>query len=157
MKKILFGLFVIGGLFACGDQFHYVEGPQGPKGATGATGATGSPGVNGAGCSVTQLDNVAPHPNGGALINCENGTQAAVLNGSDGTPGTVVSSIQFCPSCVTTYATVFSEVGYCVSDTLYAVYSPWAALTALPPGTYTSNNQGCSCNFTVTSGCNITN
>lgn len=93
------------------------------------------------------------------LLSCGRGPQ-----GLPGTPaplgpqlpnGTTVTPVQFCPG-TTTYPSTFNEVGLCINDTLWAVYSANDGfLTEIPPGTYLSNAIGSSCTFTVLPGCII--
>jgi hypothetical protein len=75
--------------------------------------------------------------------------------GQPGTPGTQVTEIQLCPG-TPTYPSTFVEFAQCVNGNLYAVYSAndgfW---TYLPPGTYSSNAIGSSCNFQVLSNCQV--
>lgn len=86
------------------------------------------------------------------------GTGPAGPQGAPGSPGlnaTPVTMIKLCPG-VTTYPTVFVEYAFCIGGSLYATYSANDGFTTiLPPGRYSSNAIGSSCNFIVTSGCNI--
>lgn len=70
--------------------------------------------------------------------------------GPQGPPGTDLNPIkivQFCPGS-TNYPTTFAEIGFCINNSLYAVYSySNGFLTLIPPGTYTSNAIGSNCNF----------
>jgi len=132
-------------------------------------------------CTVTTItpeQGVAP--NGGSLISCPDGTKSLVLNGvpgaqgptgpigpqgnqgapgpqgSPGINGTTVTAVQFCPHSVPHYPSTFPEVGFCIADNLYAVYSVNGGfLTKLTSGAYKSNAVGSSCNFTI-SGCKVT-
>lgn len=80
-------------------------------------------------------------------------------DGSDGAPGprgsngTVISFIKLCPG-YTNYPNVFIELGMCVDNKLYGVYSAnngfW---TELPPGNYSSNAIGSACSLTVEANC----
>src|SRR5579863_1830818 len=120
-------------LMGCGP------GPVGPQGPQGPTGSQGAPGAN---CNVTTIQPSDPAPNGGSLITCPGGdwggTQSLVLNGApgqngtdgtdgtngtNGTNGTIVTAIQFCPGVTPTYPSTFPEVGFCISENLWAVYS----------------------------------
>ncbi len=75
--------------------------------------------------------------------------------GNDGANGTVISPIQFCPG-NPVYPNVFPEVGFCIDNNIYAVYSEKGGfLTLLNPGDYLSNAVGSRCNFTVQLGCVI--
>lgn len=115
------------------------------------TGSTGQPGVPGTGCTVSQLPVNNVTPNGGALIQCTDGTSSAVLN------GTVVLPVQFCKG-TTTYPTTFTEVGFIINGKIYAVYSlNNGFLTYTPPGYYSSNALNSSCNFTINNDNSITN
>lgn len=77
-------------------------------------------------------------------------------NGTDGTNATPVTVVNFCPG-VTTYPTTFLEVGFCINNQLYAVYSENNGfLVLVPPGVYRSNAHGNSCNFTVYTNCVVT-
>lgn len=72
--------------------------------------------------------------------------------GADGSPGTnatPVQVVQFCPG-VTVYPSAFLEIGLIINGALYAVYSVNDGfLSRIPPGSYSSNAVGSSCNFTV--------
>lgn len=144
MKKFLLGLiFLIG----CG--------PQGIQGVPGPAGPPGAPGV---GCSVSPVTASPSAPNGGSLIACPN-SQALVLNGTNGAPGTSVAMVQFCPQYTTNYPSVFPEYGTCVGNSLYAVYwdgkNAWEAMVA--PGQYDSTSTSAPCDFTVLANCSIQN
>lgn len=102
-------------------------GPQGPKGDTGNQGASGEAGIA--------------------------GTNGA--NGLDGAPGTAVNFIQLCPG-TPVYPSTFIEYGVCVNNQLYAVYSSNGGFLALlPPGAYSSNAIGSTCNFNVGANCAV--
>lgn len=114
------------------------------------------PGANPSYCSVTQLQVTTQAP-GGALIKCTDGSQALILNGVAGAPGAAVTPVQLCPG-TTTYPSTFTEVAFCISNQLYAVYSANDGfLTLIPPGNYTSNGINSRCNLTVLSNCVVTN
>ena len=160
MKKLTLISLVLG-LCACGAN--------GTNGIDGQPGPQGNPGVDGS-CTVSSVAVNSVAPNGGSLIQCSDGTSSLVLNGTNGsngvngtngtngtngingtngTNGTVISSIQFCPG-TPSYPSVFPEVGFLINGTIYAVYSANDGfLTALTPGTYSSNAIGNSCTFTV--------
>lgn len=152
------------------------QGVQGPQGVVGAPGET---------CTVTAISVSSPAPNGGSLISCPDGSNSLVLNGTNGsngtngtngtdgtngadgsdgatgapgaagTPGTVVTSVQFCPG-TNSYPSTFPEIGFCIDNSLYAVYSANDGfLTELSPGAYNSNAIGSSCNFTVGPNCQV--
>lgn len=106
------------------------DGATGPTGATGAQGATGSTGATGS-----------------------QGTQG--IPGVDTTPITVV---QFCPNVTPQYPSTFPEVGICLQNRIYAVYSANDGfLTEVPPGVYSSNAIGSACTFTILPNCGIQN
>lgn len=168
MKKVVsFLLISLMFLASCGLEREWLEGPQGSYGTqgvagpTGATGATGPQGAPGASCTVSAVaaSNVAP--NGGSLISCPDGSQSLVLNGTNGTngaagtPGTIVTPVQFCAG-TPSYPSSFPEVGFCIDNTLYAVYSANDGfLTEVTPGEYRSNAVGPSCNFYVGPNCQV--
>jgi hypothetical protein len=146
-------------------------GKQGPMGATGATGLQGAPGTD---CTVTSVSANLAAPNGGSLISCQDGSQSLVLNGTsgingtngnagatgqagtNGTNGTIIVAVQFCPG-TPTYPSTFLEVGFCINNTLYAVYSANDGfLTEVTPGEYSSDGINASCNFTVAANCVVT-
>lgn len=82
-------------------------------------------------------------------------TGATGISGAAGTNGTVITIIQFCPG-VETYPSVFPEVGLCINNKIYAVYSKNDGfLTEVVPGAYNSNAVGSNCNFTVLPNCVI--
>jgi len=98
--------------------------------------------------------NIAPEtalPNGGAMISCPDGTTSLISN------GTIITPIQFCPG-TTSYPSTFVEYGFCINNQLWAVYSlNNGFMTLIPPGLYSSNAVGSSCNFQVITGCGIIN
>lgn len=103
------------------------------------------------GCSVTKVDPCSAAPEGGSLIKCPDGTQSLVVN------GTQVVPVQFCLA-TTTYPSTFSEVGFCIDGSLYAVYSTNSGfMTEIPPGTYSSDGVNSSCTFTVSANCKVSN
>lgn len=70
--------------------------------------------------------------------------------GAPSTPGTVITPTQFCPG-TPTYPSTFPEVGFCINNTMYAVYSTNGGfMTSLPDGRYESNAVGSRCTFTIT-------
>jgi hypothetical protein len=78
-------------------------------------------------------------------------TGATGSTGATGAAGTDASIqvVTFCPG-VTTYPSAFLEVGLIINGNLYGVYSlNGGFLSELPPGNYTSDGVGASCNFTV--------
>ena len=98
------------------------------------------------------------------LSACGQGPQG--IPGQNGAPspigpqlpdGTTVTPVQFCPGVSPTYPSTFPEYGLCIEGSLYAVYSANDGfLTLIPPGQYQSNAIGSNCNFTVLSGCEVT-
>lgn len=76
-------------------------------------------------------------------------------NGINGTNGTSIKTVQFCLNS-TNYPTTFAEVGICIDNNIYAVYSTNGGfLTYIPPGNYSSDGINSSCNFTVKTNCEI--
>jgi hypothetical protein len=163
---LIFGAALTG----CGEtKYTPIAGPQ------------GNPGTPGTGCTVVAVPASTPAPNGGSLIECTDGTSSLVLNGipgengtngvngtdgsngtnglngSNGTNGTVITPVQFCPG-VPQYPTTFPEVGFCINGNIYAVYSANGGfLTQVLSGGWSSDGINDSCNFTVSTGCIITN
>jgi hypothetical protein len=73
--------------------------------------------------------------------------------GPQGIPG--ITIVKLCPG-ETTYPTTFVEIAFCVGGVLYGTYSANNGFsTELPPGAYSSNAIGSSCNFTVLNNCAI--
>lgn len=154
MRYIILVLISIGsfGLTACQDKVHFMAG------------AKGDPGAPGNSCAVNNTP-------GGALISCTDGSSAFIGNGHDGgvgpsgpsgapgSPGlnaTPITIVNLCPG-VTTYPTTFVEVGFCINNNLYAVYSENNGfLTYVPPGSYSSNAHGSSCSLVVHTNCVVT-
>lgn len=160
-------------LTACGVNNPYgFPGPVGPSGIPGQAGAVGQTGLNGTSCTVTTIVASLPAPNGGSLIQCQDGTQSLVLNGlngavgqtgaagingTNGTNGTLVTPIQFCKG-TGSYPSTFPEVGFCINNNLYAVYSANGGfLTEVLPGTWSSDGINSSCTFTVAANCQVSN
>jgi len=74
--------------------------------------------------------------------------------GPRGADGTQITIVQFCPGVTPTYPTTFPEVGLCIDNQLYAVYSANNGfLVLVTPGRYSSNAIGSSCSFTVLPNC----
>lgn len=128
--------------------------------------SNGQQGAVGPSCTVTTLpSDPIVDPNGGSLISCPDGTSSIVQNGSQGdqgvsgTPGTIISTIQFCPGFTPTYngsSQVFPEYGVCIAGQLYGVYSANSGFWALlPPGNYSSNGINASCDFTIGADCTV--
>lgn len=68
---------------------------------------------------------------------------------------TIISEVQFCPG-TTSYPNEFNEIGFCINNQLYAVYSySNGFLSLIPPGYYNSNAIGSNCNFEVQPNCVI--
>lgn len=112
----------------------------------------------------------------GVKITCPDGSSAILNNGSQGdrgpageqgpqgeagqagTDGTQINIVQFCLNSIPSYPAVFPEVGFCINNKIYAVYSANDGfLTLVPPGVYSSHAIGSSCTFTVLPNCQITN
>jgi len=90
----------------------------------------------------------------GSLISCPDGTSSLVTNGIDAQQITIV---QFCQG-TTTYPTNFDEVGLCINNKIYAVYSANGGfMVEVVPGVYSSNGINSSCTFTVAPNCVIIN
>lgn len=124
-------------------------------GACGPYQQPGAPGLNGSSCTTVTLQATTTAPAGVEIL-CTDGTSSFVASGSNGAPGTVVAPVQFCPGVQTTYPSTFAEIGFCIDNNLYAVYSiNEGFLTLIPPGAYASNAVGSTCNFTVLPNCKI--
>lgn len=127
------------------------------RGPTGYNGRDGVDGKDGSSCSVTALAIGPSAPNGGAVINCTDGTSSVILNGAPGAPGTAYTTVKLCPG-NTAYPSRFVEIAIRTQDKLIAVYSANGGfLTELPPGYYTSNGVGSACNFRVNNDLTISN
>lgn len=75
--------------------------------------------------------------------------------GPRGADGQIAQVIPLCPG--TSNYGVFVEVGLCINNKLYAVYSANGGfLTYLAPGNYVSNAIGSACNLTVQPNCVVT-
>lgn len=100
---------------------------------------------------------------GAAGVNGTNGTNgtdgqdgADGTNGANGSNGTIITVVQFCPGHGTQYPSSFPEVGLCIDNKLYAVYSANDGfLTEVKPGYYYSRAVGSSCNFEVLLNCEV--
>lgn len=134
----------------CSDHIMFVSGPKGDAGVSGNIGPMGPPGTS---CFVVSTP-------GGATVNCSDGSTASILNGlngNNGASGIQISIVQFCAG-VTSYPTTFVEVGFCISNELWAVYSESNGfMVKVPPGTYQSHAHNSSCTFTVAPNCVIIN
>lgn len=76
--------------------------------------------------------------------------------GAPGLNGTQITVVKFC-SQTSSYPTVFPEVGLCIGNKIYAVYSANDGfLVEVVPGYYNSNAIGSHCNFAVSANCVIT-
>lgn len=183
MKPVLTLLLLLS-LTACNNESKLVQvkgakGDPGSIGPVGPTGPQGAPGLPGGSCTTTATANGAlisctdgsstVVSNGADGSNGTDGNDGADghngtngingidgHNGTDGTPGinaTPITVVNFCPG-VTTYPSTFVEVGFCISNQLYAVYSENNGFMVLvPPGNYSSNAHGSSCTFTVLPNC----
>lgn len=129
-------------------------GATGAPGSNGSNGSNGSPGQDGTSCSVLQLST-------GAVVSCTDGTNAYIANGEQGPPGSntpPTSAVTVVPLCsdTTVYPVVFSEVGLCINNQLFGVYSENDGfLSYLPPGNYVSHGHGSSCYLTVQANCAV--
>jgi hypothetical protein len=125
-------------------------GPQGAPGLNGSTGPQGTPGLNGS--------NGSDGPQGVPGLNGSDGSTGPQgspgLNGSNGHDATPVTSVQFCPHVTPSYPSTFPELGLCIADQMYGVYSDHGGFLALlPPGQYSSNGINASCTFNILSHC----
>ena len=124
-----------------------------------ATVHNGTNGTNGTSCSASTLPSSFPYneaPNGGTLISCTDGTTSLLLNGANGVNTTLLQPVQFCPNKTTVFPSTFNEVGFCINNSLYAVYSANGGfLSLIPPGHYSSNGINSTCSFTVGNACQI--
>lgn len=75
--------------------------------------------------------------------------------GAPGKDANPVKIVQLCPG-TTMYPSTYVEIAFCVDSKLYGTYSANGGFsTELPPGNYSSNAIGSSCNFTILSNCVI--
>lgn len=83
-------------------------------------------------------------------------TGATGAQGQAGINATPITIVQFCPG-TPQYPSVFPEIGLCLNNHIYAVYSANNGfLVILTPGLYQSNAIGSSCTFSVpATGCTI--
>lgn len=102
-------------------------------------------------------------PSGGVLVSYANGPITTICNGQNGAQGVqglqgndaTITVVQFCPG-ATSYPSEFNEVGFCLNGQVYGVYSANDGFASLlPPGAYTSNAIGSSCNFTILTNCQV--
>lgn len=104
---------------------------------SGANGSNGSNGTNGT--------------NGTNGSNGSNGTNGT--NGTNGVDLTPVTIVQFC-SGASSYPSTFPEIGLCIGNNMYGVYSANDGFMAyLPPGGYHSAGINSTCNFTILPNC----
>lgn len=145
---------------------------QGPKGVSGdapdapkVTAQPATAGECGNGGTEIRINDVLASIicNGTDGLNGSNGSNGTDgtngSNGTNGTNGTDLTPVQLIPLCpgVPTYPSVFVEYGICVGNNLYGVYSANNGFLALlPPGTYTSNAIGSSCNMIILPNCVVT-
>lgn len=74
-------------------------------------------------------------------------------DGSDGVDAAPVTVVKLCPG-NTVYPSKFVEIAFCVQGNLYGTYSANGGFsTEFPPGNYSSNAVGSSCNFSVLPNC----
>lgn len=155
-----------------------VVGPQGAPGQNGSDGKNGSNGENSLvnvqrftsdysvctqGSGIIVKSGLDINNNGvldsseiqSASMVCDGANGTNGTNGTNGSNGTTVGIVQFCPG-VTIYPSAFLEIGFCINNKIYAVYSANDGfLTLTPPGNYSSNAVGSSCNFTIGANCTI--
>lgn len=165
MRNLL-ALTIIGvGLMSCSPQVNYesirpVPSP-GPKGDTGERGPAGPGGIDGSSCSIVQLVN-------GVRISCTDGTEAVVLNGTNGidgaagqngadAPPTMYSVVEVIDVCGKQAA--FDEVLLKLANgQIMAHFASGSQqfLALIGPGNYTTTDNT-SCKFTVTNSGDIIN
>lgn len=166
MKTFLFALM----LFCVSCSFHTpyqgppgqdgVSGPKGDQGPSGSKGDTGTTGNNGSdGATGPKGDTGGKGDTGTPGANGQDGSIGPKGDpGNDGSPGvdgqdsSPVSMVELCPG-VTSYPSVFVEIGVCLNGKLYGVYSANGGfMTYFPDGNYSSNSIGSACNLTI-AGC----
>lgn len=98
-----------------------------------------------------------------AAVACNGATGATGNTGTTGSQGTAgtnatpVTIVQFCKG-TTVYPSAFLEVGLLINGTIYGVYSVNGGFfSPLPPGSYSSNAVGSSCNFTINANNTVSN
>lgn len=152
--KTALSLMILALVLACGKV-----GPQGIDGRPGADGAPGLKGEMGVSGQDARPCTVLPTADGAQIV-CPDGSVQAIHSGQDGaagTPGTLTSTVQFCPSYgPTTYPNNFPEYGLCIANQLYAVYwtGSQAFLALVPPGRYSSTSTQ-ACSFQVLPNCQV--
>lgn len=174
----LFVAICIWGLTGCMNQPYAVQGAPGASGKDGSNGVSPDVSVQPAplyacpsGGTVLTVNTVKsyicngnqglPGPQGVAGIAGPVGPQGPIglpgLSGQNGTNGTVIVPIKFCNG-TTSYPSTFLEYGLLIDGKMYGVYSAHDGFWAyLPPGYYSSNAIGSSCNFTINANGTISN
>lgn len=160
MRNLL-ALLVIGiGLMSCAPQVNYNRpvpspGPKGDRGDIGERGPAGPGGVDGSSCSIVQLVN-------GVRISCTDGTEAVVLNGSDGQDGadaqpTMYSVVEVINPCGP-QATFDEVILKLANGQIMAHFASGSKqfLALIGPGDYTTTDST-HCHFTITNTGDITN
>lgn len=145
---------------ACGPQVNYdrpflVQGPKGDQGPRGDSGEQGPVGPGGSSCTISQLVN-------GARISCTDGTEAVILNGTNGADGqnappTAYSVVEVIDPCGKQAA--FDEVLLKLANgQIMAHFASGAQqfLALIGPGNYTTTDNT-SCKFTITAEGTVTN
>jgi hypothetical protein len=80
------------------------------------------------------------------------------LPGTNGTNASPITVVQFCQSCVTHYPDTFAEIGFCSNGSIFGTYSANDGFSAeIVPGVYSSKGINCSCTFTVSANCAVSN
>lgn len=142
-----------GNVVEVGDQLVPVcTGATGASGVNGSNGSDGHDGING-----QDGQNGADGSNGQNGSDGQDGAPGATgpqgPTGPAGSPGTQITVVTLCPG-VTSYPGVFVEIALCMNNNLYGVYSANGGfLTYFPPGNYSSNGIGSSCNLTIQPNC----
>lgn len=144
--KYLITLFLV--LSAC-------QGKKGDVGQTGSKGDTGAPGLTGPQGPTGAIGATGPSgATGPAGVGGSQGPQGP--KGDQGTPGldNLITTVQFCSGVTPFYPSTFPELGFCIDNKLYGVYSANDGfMVYLPPGTYYSNGINASCTFTIKPNC----
>lgn len=127
------------------------DGSTGPQGVQGIPGPVGPAGTPGSSCSVIQLGN-------GARIVCTDGSEAVVINGTNGSdaPVSQYSVLEVIDPCGDTPG--FDEVLLrLANNTLLAHYSDGQKqfLVLIGPGSYVTTD-GKNCHFTVDTNMGVT-
>lgn len=174
MFKMIVVLFLMSLCTGCGPGSLFVSGNGATNGTNGLNGSNG----HSAAFSELAADSTVC-PTGGTVlsagvdlndnqvlevsetkqvvITCNGQTGATGSQGSAGTNGvdaTPVTLVQLCPG-VSNYGT-FIELGVCLNNKLYGVYSlNNGFMTYFANGSYSSNAVGSACNLTV-NGCTVT-